>query len=527
MAGIKLSGLASGMDTDSIIKDLMKIEQGKIDKVNKQKMKTEMKQTVWAEMNTKLYSFYTKQVFDLKSTSSYKTKGATVSDETKLSVSASTSAVAGVHTLKVNQLAMGAHLYSKAISDDTVVTGEAMSFNLSDGTTTPAPTITLAAGAKISDLVAAINDADVNITASYDSKNKRIFLNSTKMGDTSTIKFTGVDTVLEGDFFNKLGFNVNAAKEIVDTEAIFNKSTGAVATVADYNLMDEATKALYEVLGAVGQKSSYDYDGVTFTGDSNLVSVNGLSLTLKSTSTSNININITDNTDAVYNKIKDFIKSYNTLLEDMTKKLDADVNKYEPLTDAEKESLDDKTIEKWEAKINESLLRRDDKLTSISSLMRSIVTASSGVDTTKLSTGFKTLTDLGIVTGNYTEKGKLHIEGDSEDTIFGLKENKLKKAIEENPEKVAELFTAIGTKLYSTLSDKMKSTSLNSALSFYNDKQMKKQVTDYSTRISSLEDRMAAMETRYRTQFTAMEQAIQKANSQSTSLMNMLSGSSS
>ncbi len=525
MAGMQLSGLASGMDTDTIIKDLMKIEQSKVDKVNKQKMKSEMKQQVWSEMNTKLYSFYTKQVFDLKSAGSYKTKSATVSDETKLSVSASTSAVSGVHTFKVTQLAKGAHLYSKAIADDTVVSGEAMSFKVSDGTTTA--DINLASGAKISDLVKAINDTDLNMTASYDSINKRIFLNSTKMGDASSIKFTDVDTALEGDFFTNIGFNVNAAKEIVDSEAIFNKSTGAVATVAAYNAMDEATKALYSVLGATGQKSIYDYDGATLSGDSNSVSVNGLTLTLKAETTSSININITDNTDAVYAKIKDFIKTYNTLLEDMTKRLDADSNSYEPLTDTEKESLDEKTIENWESKIKEALLRRDNKLASISSSMRSILTSSSGVDTSILSAGFKTLSDLGIVTGNYTEKGKLHIEGDAEETLYGLKENKLKKAIEENPEEVAALFTALGEKLYATLTDKMKSTSLNSAFTLYNDKQMKKQVVEYESKIFTLEDRMVTMESRYRAQFTAMEQAIQRTNNQSTSLVSMLSGSSS
>ncbi len=497
MAGMQISGLASGMDTDSIIKNLMQVEQSKIDKVDKQKMLLEMRQEVWAEMNAKLYSFYTKNLFELKSQGSYKTKNVTISDETKIGVSASSSAVAGIHTLKVTQLAKGAHLYSNAIADDTVVTSEAMAFKLSDGTKTV--DIELAAGATISDLMTAINEQDLNITASYDSKNKRIFMNSTSMGDTSAIQFSEVDSAAEADFFTSLGFSVNGTT-IKDVDA------GA--------------------LGAAGQNSIYEYDGIVFEDNSNSVSVNGLSLTLKAEST-NITVNITNDTEAVYNKIKDFIKAYNDLIEDMTTKLDAKSNKYEPLTNAEKESLDDKTIESWEAKVKERLLRRDDKLTSISSTMRSILTSSSGVDMSKLSEGFRFLSELGIVTGDYTEKGKLHIEGDSEDSLFALKPNKLKEALEENPEKVAALFTAIGNKLYTTMADKMKSTSLNSALTFYNDKQMKKQVTEYEDRMFDLESRMSAMETRYRAQFTAMEQAIQKANNQSTYLSNMLSGSSS
>ncbi|PKM94937.1 MAG: hypothetical protein CVU84_08415 [Firmicutes bacterium HGW-Firmicutes-1] len=526
MAGMQISGLASGMDTDTIIKDLMKAQQNKIDKVNKQKMKVEMKKEVWEEMNTKLYSFYTKQVFDLKSAGTYKAKSATVSDETKLSVSASTSAAAGVHTFSVTQLAKSAHLYSNAISDDTVVTGEAMAFKMSDGTTTA--DINLASGATISDLVTAINGADLNITASYDSKNKRIFLNSTTMGDASTIKFENVDTALEGDFFKKIGFNVNTLNEIKDTEAIFYKDAGGtVATLTEYTAMDPATQALYTQfadLGAAGQKSTYEYNGVAFEGDSNTVTVNGLSLTFKA-EVNDIKINVTDNKDAIYNRIKDFIKAYNTLIEEIATKLDANPNKYDPLTDVEKESLDDKTIENWENKVKEALLRRDDKLTSVSNFMRIIINASSGVDTSLLSDGFKFLSDVGITTGNYTEKGKLHIQGDSEDSLYSLNENKLKKAIDENPEKVAELFMAIGNELYSKMAEKMKSTSLNSAFTFYNDKQMKKQVVDYEDRMAKLEDKMITMETRYRAQFTAMEKAIQRANSQSTNITNMLSGS--
>ena len=89
------------------------------------------------------------------------------------------------------------------------------------------------------------------------------------------------------------------------------------------------------------------------------------------------------------------------------------------------------------------------------------------------------LSDLGIVTGSYTEKGILHIQGDEEDSLYSMKENKLKEAIEKDPDKVAKLFNAIGSQLYTTMQDKMKSTSLSSALSFYNDKQMDKQVSAY------------------------------------------------
>lgn len=491
MAGMQISGLASGMDTDSIIQDLMKVEKAKIDKVDRQKLALEMKKEVWEEMNTKLYSFYTKNVFDLKSSGTFKTKSASSSNEAQLGVTANSSAAAGSHNIEVTTLAQGSHLYSDAITDDTVKIATAGSFTLADGTGATA-TLDLDANASIADLIKKINDSDLKIEASYDSVNKRILMNSTNMGASSNIQLTGVDAGDEATFMTAIGLtNGTSTNHTIGTDA------------------------------------AYEYNGMSLTASSNQVTVNGLSLTLKATTTSAITVNVTNNTDAVYNKIKDFVKAYNELQKEMDTKYSAEAaTGYDPLTDEEKESLEQSVIDKWEAKIKTAILRRDNTLSGLSRIMRSVVTYSSGVDTAALPEGFRILSDVGIVTGGYTEKGQLHILGDADDSLYSIKENKLKKALEEDPEKVAELFTAIGQELYSTMTDKMKSTTLNSALTLYNDKQINKQITDYETRIADLEDRMDAIEDRYTKQFAAMEQAIQRANAQSQSLMGMLGGSS-
>jgi flagellar hook-associated protein 2 len=176
----------------------------------------------------------------------------------------------------------------------------------------------------------------------------------------------------------------------------------------------------------------------------------------------------------------------------------------------------------WESKIKTSLLRRDDTLTSITSSLRSTLTISSGVTTTGFT--FKNLSSLGIVTGNYTEKGLLHIEGDEDDSIFSVKTNKLRNAINENPDAVMELMTAIGTKIYSDMNTRMKSSTVSSALTFYNDKTMTKTISAFDTKISDLEDKLTAIESRYYKQFTAMEQAIQRSNSTGDWLTQQLSG---
>lgn len=496
MAGLQISGLASGMDTESIVADLMKAQKMKVDKIEKKKMTLEMKNEVWKEMNTKIYSFYTKELFDFKSSGSYRTKSTTVGNENILAASSTASAIEGTYKIKVTQLAQGAHLYSEEIADTNVKTTDAVKFKIADGTGDPVE-VEIAADASISDLVNAINEKDLDITASYDDVNKRILLSNTKMGDSSRIQISEVDTAEEKAFFSAIGLGVDATGSLNEIDATY---------------------------GAIGQKSIYEYNGMVLNGDSNTVSVNGMTLTLKAESSDVVTVTVNKNVDAVYDKVKKFIAAYNNLMIEINARVDAESAKgYEPLTDEEKESLDDKTIEKWENKIKDSILRRDDVLLSLSRGMRSIMTTSSGVETSSLSQGFKYLSDIGIVTGDYSEKGVLHIEGNEDDPLYAIKENKLKKAIEEEPEKVEQLLTAIGNELYSTLNDKMKSTTMRSALTFYNDKQIKKQISDYEDKIYEMQERMDRLEQRYYKQFTAMEQAIQRANSQSASLAGMFS----
>lgn len=494
MSGIQFSGLASGLDTENIIKQLMKAENMKVDKVRKEKTKLEWTKDVWKEMNTKLYEFYTKEVFDLKSGGTFAKKKGVSSNPTAISVNSSNNSINGVHTISVTNLARGAYLNSEELTSDTVTLGSDIEFSLSDGVNTKS--IELKAGATTTDFINAINNSGLNIKANYDTTNKRIFINSTKTGDKSDIIFSDIDALNTSDeniFFESLGLAVDSGM----------------------------VKA--EVLGEKGQNAEYTYNGVVgLTSESNDIDINGLKLRFNSKAT-DVTINITQDTDEIYNKVKNFITKYNSIMTEINEKIGAESTRgYEPLTTEEKKAMSDDEVKLWEEKIKKSLLRRDSTLTTLANSMRSIVGSSSGVDTKDFKYDY--LSDLGIVTGRYTEKGFLHIDGDEEDALYASKENKLKKAIEDDPDKVAELFNAIGQKVYSTMQSKMKSTSLSSALTFFNDKNMDKKVTEYKERIYTMEDRLEVVENRYYRQFTAMEKAIQMMNNQSASLASMLGG---
>ena len=99
---IRMTGLNSGLDTDSIVQALMSAQRMKKTKVTSKKTKLEWKKDIWSEMNTKLYDFYKGSLNKIKSQSAYKTKAATSSDTSKVTATATSQAAEGTYKIKVN-----------------------------------------------------------------------------------------------------------------------------------------------------------------------------------------------------------------------------------------------------------------------------------------------------------------------------------------------------------------------------------------------------------------------------------------
>lgn len=263
-------------------------------------------------------------------------------------------------------------------------------------------------------------------------------------------------------------------------------------------------------------------NGATLTSSNTTLDVNGLTLDLVSASDKEIKISVSNDNSAVYDSIKDFVEQYNSILAEMNKYYYASSAKgYDPLTDDQKKEMSDDEVEKWETKIKDSLLRRDNTLEGIMQTMRNITSG-----TVKASNG-KTysLANLGITTGkDYKEYGLLHIKGDEDDEDYADSTNTLENLLNEDPEVVQEVMSGLITNLYNNLNKKMSATTMSSALTFYNDKEMSKQVTQYEKDIKSWETKLADMEDRYYKQFTAMEKSLASLQSQQSSLASYLGG---
>lgn len=276
----------------------------------------------------------------------------------------------------------------------------------------------------------------------------------------------------------------------------------------------------------VGQDSEIELNGATFTSNSNNYSINGITIQVTAKTKDDEQVTITTDTDvdAIYKSIKDMFTEYNKLIKSMDEAYNADSSKgYEPLTDDEKSAMTDDEVEKWETKIKDSLLRKDDTLSSIINTMKNDMASSITINGKSYA-----LSSFGIATQGYfasgeNEKGVYHIDGDSDDSVTSGNDDKLRAAIAGDPETVVSFFSQLFSKVYTDLGNKMATSSVSSAYTVYNDKQMNKQYSEYTTKISDAESKITTWEDYYYSKFSAMESALSKLNSQ-TSLMSGLFG---
>lgn len=337
---------------------------------------------------------------------------------------------------------------------------------------------------------------------------------------------------------------VNSSNEFDSAAATATVAKNKVSTAVDaYRNISETTESATSALSVLGlgeidgsavasqggsgmvvvaaADSEITLNGAILKGSTNNFTANGITFNLNRVTNpgEEITINVTNDVDATYNMVKDFVKEYNSILKEMNTLLHASSSKgYEPLTDDEKEAMSDDEVEKWETKIKDSLLRNDSTLESITNSMKSAMASSVSINGRNYS-----LSNYGIMTSSdYSEYGLLHIFGDADDSTYSNNADKLKKALQDDPDTVVNVLTGIAKNLYSAMADKMKTSGVSSALTFYNDKQINSELKNYKSQINTWEDRLQDMEDKYYKQFTAMEKAMQKMNEQSSYFSSMM-----
>ena len=296
-------------------------------------------------------------------------------------------------------------------------------------------------------------------------------------------------------------------KKVQDSQSILNQSS---------TLTNTGAKKID------GCDSEIKLNGITYTSSLNTYSINGLSITAMQATgdgdTNAITVTTATDTQAIYDKIKSFLTQYNSLINEMTSLYNADTAKgYEPLTDDEKSEMSDSEVEKWEEKIKSSLLRRDDSLESVMNLMTNAMSQPVTIEGKKYylsSFGIKT---LGFLNAPENQQNAYHIDGDEDDTATSGNEDKLMAMINSDPDTVVSFMQQLTTNLYDAIGTKMKSSTLSSIYKVYNDKEMASEYSDYTTTIKKWEQKLQDQEDAYYKKFSAMETALSKLQSQTSS----------
>ncbi len=642
---MRIGGLASGMDIDQIVSDMMRAERMRVDNLYQQKQVMEWQKTDYRDINLKLRSLYNTS-FDMKLSSSYMKYKAigTMSDGTDFdkyfSVSPGAGAVLGDYKVEVQQTASYARLESsKPIAKPLMgkkfeelglennqiqitegnsqfyvtIDGVKKAVSLTDGNydvTDPEQLKALTEniekainaafgwqGDDVGNTISGIKRVQVKVKDNRltiepaDNFNKvPIVLSSIKDGednptdnilsnlgfdDGASYRPLNLYTSLKSQLTEDIGegtisFKINGQEfefsSSSSLQLILDKinTTADVGVTARYDTLTDKVvlisketglgakieitedSGLFNALGFGAEEK--DEEGNIITGD-NTKSVGQnarivLNNTIVEKSTNDFTINgmrfnikelmaagqtatfrIENDPDAAVDSIKKYVELYNETIDLINGKLSEErYRKFPPLTEEQKKDMSENDIKLWEEKAKSGLLRSDPLLDRIVRDLRYAVSSS----VAGLPKEMNSLSAIGITTGDWREKGKLHIN-----------EDKLRDAIAKDHETVMQLFNASGdnfssqgvaNQMYDILKDGVADITEKAGGGEFekvDNSILGKQIRNMDDRIADLEDRLLRTEERYWQKFIAMEQAIQYANQQSlwlASQMNMYTG---
>ena len=504
ISSVRLSGLATGMDTDAMVKSMLTADQEKIDKAQQKEQTVKWQQEIYREVmsdvidfNEKYFSLTSKD--SILSSSAWNTLAITSSNNNVITATGTAGANNIDYKFDVKKLAEPAkatssvslNKYSKLV-DDLKATKDAK-FKIAIGTNEKGEAIyskdiTIEDNDTIETLISKINNSnDGVIKASYSEMTGKFTIESTKTGDSSgfaIVDETGKNISNSLDF---LGLQTNSY-------AIDSNGT----TQSNFTGVAVGSNSIIEVSSKDGTFTK------TLNEESNTFTIDGVRYNVNTTGSAEITS--TQDTAPVVEKMKSFVDDYNKIMDKVYDLVTEKTNKdYKPLTEAQKEEMSEEEIEKWEKKAKEGILRNDSEMRKFMNDMENAIFGDK----------MQVLRDMGISTHeDYNKKGQI-----------ALDESKFVAALQNNSEKVYEVFA----KGSDSMMERMKSTIKNyvgssssifaqkagiektasMANNFYSE-QLKKQ----AALIKTLQNKMSDKEEKLYLKFGNLESQMNKLNSQ-------------
>lgn len=551
----RITGLATGLDVDTLVKETMQAYQTKIDTVDQQKKVVELQQEMYREVITDCRNFYN-DYFDISKSNSIllqKNWSATTfeSSSSAVTVTGGAGAEAANYSVKVESIAKAASFKLESSNANGTVYINNVKVELGNDRSD-------------AEKVKIINEAlkGKGVTAKYSEFEKGIILTTDKLGSDETISFTTQapkEMQEKNDYFKDLIKDFEDNKNVTITngrkEFTFKIDVTQVTVDCTDGISEEKIKEAMKKNGMdIVEEKSGGFK-ITYPADSKAVKANGSdckatitkdgkTYEVEGNKTNNITLDgvtfkfnnvtkedaqITGKADVtkVKENIVKFVNDYNKLMEKLNTLITEKRDKsYMPLTDAQRKEMSESEIELWEKKVKEGQLSRDSDLTRIRNAMKSTMSSLVGGTSSSLkSIGITPVADY-----NGTKNG-----------TFTIDEDKLTSALENNMEDVMKLFVSTGTDKNESdkgLLQKLKSvfdtetqTNKGSLIkkagmvgsSTASNNTLSKQITKYEEKISRMQTIFSSKQQALYTKYSRLETLMNNLNSQSNYLTSMLS----
>ncbi|NFE95104.1 hypothetical protein FDA09_08525 [Clostridium botulinum] len=510
---MRITGLATGLDMDEIIKNSMKPYRIKVDQMTQKKDVVEIKQKLYRDVIKDGKEFFNKYFDVAKSDSllfekNWSSVSFTSSDESIVSAKGNGGAIKGNYDVNVTELAKKATITLKdgATEKQKITTGAGeVEFEIG---TDSAETI--------KNFNKAIEDKKTEI------KNKADLTEAERDKQLKSLNITAKYSEISGGI-------VFEAKEFGQGEfSITGKQKQQDGSIKNATLEGKDKELKVKI------------NGKEFTGTSNTITKDGITFTFNGTTEVGKTIKITGKTDTkeIKDKLVGFVNDYNKLMEKLNTLTGTRHERgYDPLTAEQKKDMSESEIKLWNERVEKGQLYRDSDITRIANSMKE--TMRSLVGGTKLeNVGIKPVKDYsGPLNGTFT-----------------IDEDALTKALEENTEDVMNLFigksaptkeeldkltpeqqvqrkkeTGLLNQLKDTLDKEfMKSTGslLEKAgyegSSTFTNNTLTKNISTYEKKIKDMEKSFARREQQLYSKYATLETMMNKLNSQQSNLMSQL-----
>lgn len=378
----------------------------------------------------------------------------------------------------------------------------------------------------LNDLATAFSNSGANVQGGYDTVNDSFSLYNKTSGSANKIGLKA-NNEASADLLNKLHLaSYDSQNNTLGTEATFFNGTMNVA--------------------AVGTNAKATIDGKTYESDTNKLNVANVIYNFNGVSAKNADgtyqastISVSQDTDKIVDNVKKFVETYNTLIDSLNTKYREEKNTdYKPLTKKQESEMTESQINKWNEKAKSGLLYHDNNIYSIISDMReALYTEVDAVDTV--------LTDARGNKYSYNSMSSIGITSSTNQGHITLDEEKLKKALTEDPDCVYQLFasdqdstyisgstnknqsdtytsksdylnTGIANRLYNSMTTNIRNLESYAGTSKETDDEsyLGKLITNMNTKMTSFQTLMKSYESKLYKKYDAMEVALSKLGAQ-------------